>query len=256
MARPGLAIGGLVMIGAGVVMGLGWWWPSKSDATANLDQPIRVVEIANDSGDVSVRAGDVPQTTVRQRFDFNWSKPGDSFRVDGDRLVLGDCGRMCTVDYEIVVPRGAAVTGNGDSGDVNLEGVARADVQTDSGSVHVRDVAGPVQVQADSGDVTLSAIGQDATVRTDSGAVSGEGLRGRVNVEAGSGDIALRLDVPQDVKARADNGEIALTVPRGSYRVQGDSDSGDRNINVTVDGAAAHLLDLNTDSGDVSVTAS
>jgi hypothetical protein len=237
MARPVLAIGGLALIGIGVVIAVGFFSDSHSEAQTQVVQQVRRVKLEIGGGSVNLRTGDVPATTVHQRFSYHWDKPGDGYKLEGDQLVLGGCGWNCTVDYDVVVPQGTTVTGDADSGDITIDGVASADVSADSGTVKIHNVAGPVTAKADSGDIV------------------GDGLRGRVEARANSGAVKLTLDVPQDVLARADSGDVDLTVPRDNYRVQGDSDSGDRTIGVIVDGSAPRTLDLTTDSGNVTVRA-
>ncbi|AXB46406.1 DUF4097 family beta strand repeat-containing protein [Amycolatopsis albispora] len=254
MGRPGLAIGGIALIVAGAAIGFGWWWPSTSEATAQVDQRIQRVRLAVDSGDVHIRAADVQQSTVVQRFDYRWGEPEQSYSVDGEDLVLADCGNWCSVDYDVVVPFGTTVSGDTDSGELVLTGVAAADVTADSGSVDVRDVPGAVTVQVSSGDVTLAGIGDAVKVVANSGAVQGTGLRGRVDAQADSGDIELVMAAAQEVRAQADSGSVEVTVPPGSYRVDGDTDSGSRDISIpTGGGGTSVLLQLDTDSGDVTV---
>ena len=254
MARPGLAIGGLVLIGVGVVMAFGAFSDSDIERQNQFTEQVRSVRIDNDSS-VSIRAGDVTTTTVHQRVSYRWNEPGETVRVDGDQLVLAGCGWNCDVKYEVVVPKGTTVTGKVDSGDVELDGVASADVSADSGDVKIRNVAGAVTAKADSGDVELNGIGQDVMAQADSGNITGDGLRGKVGAQVSSGSVKLRLDVAQDVVARADSGNVELTVPQDRYRVEGATDSGSRDIGVTTDSAATKLLRVDSDSGDVTVRA-
>ncbi|RSN37843.1 hypothetical protein DL990_02110 [Amycolatopsis sp. WAC 01416] len=254
MARPLLAIGGIALIGVGVLTGLGWWWPSDAEATAEVTQPIRSVRIENDEGGVKIRTGEGP-VRVHQEFEYRWNKPGDSFRVDGDTLVLAGCGSNCEVRYDVVVPAGIPVTGSLDSGALDIAGVSTVDVTVDSGRVEVRDVPGTVKVRSDSGRVELANIGQAVTVRASSGAIKGERLGGNVEVRADSGRIELELIKGADVTAQTDSGSVEVTVPAGDYNVTGASDSGRRDIDVNQSGSAQHKLDLNTDSGSVKVKA-
>jgi hypothetical protein len=255
MARPALALGGIVLIGVGVALAFGWWSSSTAEADAQMAAPIRSVRLEGRSGDVAVRAGDVPVTTVHQRFRYRGSRPGDAYAVEGDRLVLRECGWNCTVDYEVIVPRAATVSGHVGSGDIILDGVAAADVSVNSGDMTIREVPGTVRAQAGSGDLILSGVGQEVSARSSSGDIRGDRLRGRVTARADSGDIELHLDAVQDVTAGADSGSVRLTVPPERYRVQGQSNSGARDIRVVQDPAAARLLDVTTSSGDVSVRA-
>lgn len=221
MGKPALAIGGVALIVAGAGIALGWnWWPNsaRAEASADVTQPVSVVQVDNDSGDVHVRIEDTATTSVRQTFHYRGDPPGDTFTVDGGRLRLSGCGRDCTVDYDIVVPRGTTVNGEVRSGDLTVYGAASVDLRTSSGDIEVRDVTGPVTTNAK------------------------------------SGDIEVWSSVPQDVRAETASGDIRVVVPADRYRVGGDTKSGDRHIDVAQDPAAQHALDLSTLSGDVTVT--
>ncbi|MDT7726905.1 MAG: hypothetical protein QOI21_3481 [Actinomycetota bacterium] len=255
MARPVLAIGGLALIGIGVVMAFGAFSETKVERPNEFTEQIRSVRVDNNDSSVSIRAADVTTTTVHQRFSYRWNEPGTSVHVEGDQLVLSGCGWNCDVAYDVVVPRGTTVSGKVDSGDLVLDGVASADVNADSGDVKIRNVAGTVSAKANSGNVELSGIGQDVTARADSGNITGDGLRGKVDAQVSSGSVTLRLDVAQDVVARVDSGNVELTVPQDRYRVEGGTDSGNRDIGITTDSSATKLLRLDTDSGDVTVRA-
>lgn len=219
MTRTARAIAGIALIGAGAAIATGWWWPSTAEAREDVREEISAVEIDSDSGDVRIRAANVETTTVNQRLRYTWSQPDRAFTVDDGTLVLEDCGWNCTVDYEVVVPLGTDVRGEANSGDITLDGVAGVDVNANSGDVSVRNV--------------------DAAIK----------------VEANSGDIELRLEAPGEVTAEANSGDIRLTVPRADYRITGSSNSGDRTISVPTDPGSQHVLDLETNSGDVVVRA-
>lgn len=253
MARNGLAVGGVALIGLGAAIGLGWWWPSTAQATGRVGEPVRTVEIANDSGDVAVRAADVDRTTVRQRFSYSWGEPERGYHYSGGTLVLDGCGSWCSVDYEVTVPRGTRVTGSVDSGELRLRGVATVDVDADSGDVSISGVTGRATVQADSGDVELRDIGGRISVDASSGSVTATGVRKPVDAQLSSGDLTVRLAEPGDVRAEVSSGDIQVTVPRGHYHVEGDTSSGDRAIDVRRDPDSQHRLALRTSSGDVTV---
>lgn len=226
MGRAVRAVGGIALIGAGLAYGAGWLSWSSVDRTGEVAAEVRRVEIDNDSGDVTIRAGDVRETVVRQHLRYRWDDPGDAYTVDGSTLLLGGCGWGCTVDYDVVVPRGTAVSGAVDSGNVALEGVADVRVEADSGDITLRlDQVEQVFAHADSGDI-------DLTVE-----------EGAYPSAAGGGPI----------EAATDSGDITVAVPAGAYRLAVETDSGDRDIGVPQDPAATRVLRLSTDSGDVSV---
>lgn len=218
MGRPALAIGGIALIGAGVAIAVGWWWPTSAREDRQVTVQVSSVQLDVRSDDVHVRAEDVATTTVHQEFRYHGGKPADAFHVEGGRLVLTGCGSDCSVDYDIVVPRGTTMSGHSTSGDVTVEGLAATDVTTTSGEIHLLDAAGTVQAQASSGDVTVVAR------------------------------------VASDVHVETTSGDVQVTVPNDHYRVRIDTSSGDQRIGIPSDPAGTHLLDLQATSGDVSVT--
>ncbi|WP_116050108.1 DUF4097 family beta strand repeat-containing protein [Amycolatopsis palatopharyngis] len=255
MGRTGLAIGGVAMIGIGVSFAFGLWSYATAEATDEVGG-VNQVLIDNDSGNVAIRVGDVRSTTVHQRFEYRWGEPDGSISVDEGKLELGDCGSWCSVDYDVVVPEGTEISGTVQSGDLELTGVASAEVDAASGDVTVRQVAGPVRVVTSSGDVRLNDIGGPVDAELSSGDLTGEGLRGPVDAQVSSGNIRLVMMVPQSVTADASSGDIHLTVPDQPYRLEGDSDSGDRTIGVAQSRDSRHTLRLDAASGDVTVRTS
>ena len=255
MARPLLALGGIVLIGVGLATALGWGWGSKYENTATVSEAIRSVKLEGDSGSVKIRTGSGP-STVHEEVHYNWrGKPeGPFYRMNGDQLVLGACGTHCTVDFEVVVPAGVPVTGSVDSGELDIAGVSSVDVQADSGHARVENVSGAVKLLLDSGSIDLRDVGE-VQLHSDSGSITGRDVRGRVDVTSSSGSVDFTLAQANDVKVHADSGSIELAVPGGPYRVEGNSESGHREFDVPTDSSARHLLDLTTASGSVTVRA-
>ncbi|WP_186382316.1 DUF4097 family beta strand repeat-containing protein [Amycolatopsis rhizosphaerae] len=220
MGRIALAVGGIVLIGAGIAIATEWnWhWSTKAQVDRELAQRIDTVQLDTGSGDVRILAEDVATTTVHQRFSYTGGKPGDAFTVEGGKLVLHDCGNRCDVDYEVVVPRGVAVTGKVTSGETTVRGAAAADVTSTSGNVLVTDATGPVKVRATSGDVTVA------------------------------------MSMAQNVKVDVTSGNVMVTVPRDRYRVRTGTSSGTQRVDIATDPAGPYELDLNSTSGDVTVS--
>ncbi|MGH3466619.1 MAG: DUF4097 family beta strand repeat-containing protein [Thermocrispum sp.] len=236
MSRTAKIIAGLVLIGVAVGIATGWFWSSTATATERVGERIDTVQIDNDSGNVEISTGEVTTTQVRQSFSYRLGSPDNlAFEVDGGTLRLGGCGWWCSVDYVVVVPEGTTVTGTVDSGNISLTGVSGVEVDADSGNIELRDVTGPLTVEADSGNIT------------------GSGLDGNATVQADSGNIELQFSRPADVTADVDSGNIDLVMPDGPYEVVGESDSGERNVQVATDPSAEHILRADLDSGDLSI---
>lgn len=230
VAGTAVVAGGLLLTGCG--------WGGGSGTTFNdneaIGQKITEVRFSNDSGDVKISIGNT--TEVRRTVKYDEDKPDKTYRVDGSTLVLEECKeRNCWVSYEVTVPEGTKVSGHADSGDIELAGVASANVEAESGNITVRDVAGEVNAAAQSGTVDLSDIG------------------GAVVAGAESGNVTVGLTEAQDVTATASSGNIEVTVPSGDYHVTADADSGDIDNEVGNDDSAAHKLQLQADSGNITV---
>ncbi|GHF12802.1 lipoprotein [Amycolatopsis deserti] len=223
MRKPALAIGGIALIVVGIGLALGWnwdWWrvSERAEVTSTVTQPVSSVRVDNNSGDVRIRVEDTTTTSVNQVLHYDGDQPGQAFRLTGDQLVLDGCGDDCTADYEVVVPRGTTVTGEVRSGDLTVYGAASVDLSASSGDIHVENATGPI------------------TARTR------------------SGRIEIDLATAQNVIAEAQSGDVRVVVPADRYRVTGETNSGDRSIDVVQDPSAPYLLDVTTSSGDATVT--
>ncbi|HKN52511.1 MAG TPA: DUF4097 family beta strand repeat-containing protein [Amycolatopsis sp.] len=253
MARPFLALGGMALIGIGLATAFGWGWGSSYDTTTPLANAIHGVRLNGDSGSVKIRVGS--DASIHQHLRWHWrGKPGDAFHMEGDQLVLDDCGNNCSASFELTLPAAVPVVGHVDSGGLDIAGMSSVDVQTDSGAAKIENVAGPVKLRHDSGSIELHDVG-DVELRSDSGSIHADGVRGSVDVTSSSGSVRFELARENDVKVHADSGSVEVTVPGGPYRVLGNTDSGHRQIDVQTSDSAAHALDLTTDSGSVTVHA-
>jgi len=217
MSRTVKFVAGVALLAVAVGLVTGWFWRSEATTVERVDQRINTVEIDNESGDVVVRAADVTTIEVRQKFSYRFTAPDRAFSVDGSTLTLDGCGWWCAVDYEVIVPRSVKVVGEIDSGDLQLVGTIGGEIELNSGDAVVRDVTGPLSIRANSGDVTAE------------------------------------LAKPANVTADIDSGSIQLTVPEGRYQVDGQTDSGRRDIRIGNTPGAPYRLQLDTDSGNVLV---
>jgi DUF4097 and DUF4098 domain-containing protein YvlB len=196
-----------------------------------ISRPVSEVRFTNDSGNVKITVGD--KVEVRRIVHYRDTKPGKTYRVDGDALVLQACEeRDCGVDYEVTVPEGTKVSGHADSGDVELAGVASANVQADSGNVAIHDVDGDVNASAESGNVELTGIG------------------GAVVADADSGNVDITLSAAGNVTASASSGNVDVVVPDASYRVR---TQGDHVTDEVGDDGTGPTIDLRTDSGNITL---
>ena len=212
-----------------------------SDA-ATVDGTITAIEIDDNDGGVFVRGvegatGISLERTVRYRGD---REIDESHSVDGDTLVLGGCGRNCSVTYTLDVPAGLDVSGHTENGEVDLTLVHDVDVETSNGRITLDGVTGTIRAATSNGRIEGSGLGGD----------------GGIDVSSSTGAIDLRVDVAQDVEARTSNGSIDLVVPDASYRVDAETSNGNQDIAVPNDDSGEFTLDLSTSNGSITVESS
>lgn len=242
---------------AGVLLltGCSIGWDGRNTATDDntVEQAFSAVRIAGDQGSIKIRTGS--KSTVHRTIRYDKNKPGTTHRVEGSTLVVEACReRNCRIDYELTVPPGTRVDGSIDSGSIDVDGASTVNVKMDSGSTTVRHVSGKVNVDSSSGSVDVADVGDTVVVRADSGRVKVADVRAPVTVEVESGIVNVGIATPQDVRVRADSGNISVSVPQGQYRVRTQTDSGQIDNNIGDQPSGTHQLDLHTDSGNITVS--
>jgi hypothetical protein len=239
--RLAIAVG--VGITALLLSGCGLLEPPKTMSDeASVDATVTEIEIDDTDGGVTVRGVDgatgiTLERTIRYRGERTFE---ETHSVDGDTLVLGGCGRNCSVKYTLEVPAELDVRGHTENGEIDLTLVDDVDVETSNGRI------------------TLDGVTGTVTAATSNGRIEGTGLEGDggIEVSTSNGAIELEVDVAQDVEARTSNGSIDLTVPDGSYRIDAETSNGRENIAVSNDPSGEHTLDLSTSNGSITVESS
>lgn len=228
--------------------------PTQLDFS-DTEKKVTEIVIASGSGNVAVRTAGINDTRIKRVVRYHGDEPGRTYRLAGTVLHLDtDCGHDCSVDYDIEAPTGVTVRGEVTSGDLNLTGIATADVTVSSGNVRVNGATGEVRAEASSGDITVTDLKGTVRLVATSGDIKGHGLGGAaLSAEATSGDIDLELAKPGPVTARASSGDVSVRVPEGRYQVRTTADSGEQQVSIPHDPASPHILDLSADSGNVTV---
>jgi hypothetical protein len=196
------------------------------------------------TGDVRIVAADrtdVRLTTREKRSVWSGGHAkvsGDARRLDLDddcdsALVIDD---TCDVSYFLEVPRATdvrVVTGTGDLRAENLEG--SVDMQAGTGDLHIVGVRGPLRLGTDTGDVHVTAPSSAIVARTS------------------TGDIDVEASTPGTIQAQADTGDVDISVPDLTYKVDVHTDTGDESVDVRRDDASPRKLRAHTQTGDVHV---
>jgi hypothetical protein len=217
----GLSVGGLV-----------WWAVSSEQRITTYDVRGSVTAIALDLGssDAEIVGGrDDPVVGVRREDRFAFGQTAEVGReVDGGRLRLRSrCPesvlRTCAASYRLTVPNNVAVT-----------------VRTGSGSVRLRGFRGSAQIDTGTGDIAADAY-------------CGFLLRARTD----SGDVSATTSCATDrLELRSRTGQVRAVVPPGRYRIDADSDEGDRRVRgLSAADSAPFQIQALSSTGDVDLSA-
>lgn len=208
-------------------------------------QPSKIV-LSLSSGDITIRRGSAGQVAVHRQLQWVHSKPIIDEHWDGRTLVVtqncpsGFLELQCNVSYSLTVPKGVTVMAT-----------------TASGNIQVADIAGPLQLKSDSGDVgAVNPVG-NLIAKTASGNVAVTGAQsGIVTATSDSGDVTLGFAVaPQEVSADSASGNVNVAVPTGgSYDVQASTAAGNTSVSVPNNPSSPRLIHAHTDSGDITVS--
>ncbi|WP_405662055.1 DUF4097 domain-containing protein [Streptomyces sp. NBC_01166] len=190
---------------------------------------------------------DVEQIEVTRRVD-GWvmlgSGPDPVWKLEGDELRLEvKCRAVisnCEAHHEVKVPRGLALTVQGDNGKVTAAGFsAPLKISADNGGVDVRDISGPLELHSDNGSVEAERVsGSSVIARSDNGSV-------RIGFTR----------VPTLVDTVSDNGSISIDLPAGksAYAVSAEADNGDVSVKVPRSESSEHVVKARSDNGEVTV---
>lgn len=206
------------------------------------------LDVRSIAGSVAVKVG----TSGVVNSVLHWSgtvQPTISSRLAGETLIVSsDCplkSKACSVDFEITVPEGVAVTLEQDDGDLEIHDVqGDVDIVAYHGAVSLIDVGGDVRVNSDRVDLTLDGVTGRFDIAATRGEVVGQALTsptGSVTADRGIVDLAF-TGQPDLVDITTETSDITLSLPKGDY----DVDAVSRRGNTTTEG-----LTSTVDAGSV-----
>ncbi|QNE77666.1 DUF4097 family beta strand repeat protein [Streptomyces finlayi] len=207
----------------------------------------KVLTIDSEDSGVELVPADVRQVEVTRQFD-GWVVLGNGPEPvwemnDGVLRLQVKCEAVisdCAARHQVKVPRGVAVTVQGDNGDVTATGFdTRLDLTSDNGEVVVRDSSGPLKLKSDNGEVRAERISAPS-----------------VNAHSDNGSVRLMFTrVPTLVETVSDNGGITIDLPKGddAYAVTAEADNGDVSVRVPRRDDSVHVVRARSDNGEVTV---
>jgi DUF4097 and DUF4098 domain-containing protein YvlB len=205
------------------------------------------VSLCMASGSVVVRGWDKGEVQARSdmagRIDLREGKSGKGVEVivsdNADETGAGYCNSVS--DVELDVPRGARVQIRVREGDVDIDGVAEARVESLNGDVDVRRVTRAVDVSCLSGDVSLSDSKGRARLHSVSGSVeamhvSPAATGDEFEARSTSGDVSLERVGHASVKGATTSGSVRMSGPlAGSGVYEFATHSGDVTMELPAD---------------------
>jgi hypothetical protein len=236
------------------VTGVGAVWVAQavgaSTTTTNeaftLDPGSSRLEVDIDQGQVLLTAGTGDRVQVHRTVRDANRAPRVEERADAHGASLQSrcpawSGRACSIRYEIAVPRSYAIDVATGTGRVEVHGltVGKLRIQGTSGSTHLEDAKGSVEIDSLSGSITGTRLGLNEFV-----------------ARVGSGRTSVDFTLPPDrVAATTGSGAVTIRVPAGDgpYRVAAHSGSGEEDVQVPTDPASPHHIDVSSSSGDIAV---
>jgi hypothetical protein len=243
-----VAVLGVLAFGAAAVVVE--FFQQRAVETVPLTAGVTQVFATTDTGDVRVRAatdGETPQMIRTLRWSFERPQlqqavSAGTERVDARCQVRWFAGN-CSVDLEMVVPASTVLQVETDTGDVSVNGTSGGlGAVTTTGAVTLSGVSGgSVSARTDTGDVTVLATAPDAVVTASSD----------------TGDVRLSFTTPpRSVRARTSTGDVTINVPSGdSYAVTARTDTGESTVLVPNDPAATRSISATASVGDIQVQA-
>lgn len=245
-------LGTAVAAGLLILGGCGVFEQNRETDMEEYGEAITSLQFDVDSGDLTVTTGD--QASVKRTIHYGDELPGETVRVEDGAMVLSSCEvRNCSIDYEVVVPEGTLVNGQLSSGTADLGGVGEVNLQADSGDVTLRDVRGAVNLTVSSGTIDVDGVDGTATLAAESGDVTARNIDGATQVDVQSGTVSVSLTKPESVRVRAESGDIDVAVPQGSYAVTARTDSGDVSNNLGESTSGTYQIDVHADSGNITI---
>jgi putative adhesin len=218
---------------------------------------------AGAGGDITVvrELSDLPLVTIDSTVKGSIHAPVLRAVKDGATVrINGNCPYIsfgpCHARIVIRVPAGTEVDVRSGSGDVTAIGLSgTVDLETGSGDVNATGLTGDSDLHTSSGDVNVRRLRGNTNLRTGSGDIHAEDVSTHDLVaDTASGDVELDFALaPQLVDASTASGDVDVTVPDGTYRVEDDPGSGKTHRNVKSDPAATRIIRAQTSSGDITI---
>ena len=221
----------------------------QTDTTVAV-RPGSRLEIDNFGGEIAVRAWD--RSEVRLHAEHS-SRDRIEVSADGQVVTVRASNRRGppqSVEYDVTVPKGMALTLSGLYTDIKVTGVeAEISAETVQGEITVTGGSGYVSLKSVQGAVTLESCRGRIEVSSVNEGVTVRGCNGDINAETVNGDIELTGIESSAVDASTVNGDITYEGAlrdAGRYRLS----THDGDVNVTIPARSNASVTVATLNGD------
>jgi hypothetical protein len=213
-----------VLGGCGALKQIGAGAHNGAPQTFTINGHVTTVVIDGGASSITVTGSDRGSILVTQHPSYSKTPPTTSRRVAGTTLTLSySCKSelVCSVEYDVAVPRGVAVRAS-----------------TREGAITLTSLRGYVSAQTDAGLITANDLGS-ATVELKSNA---------------GGIIAAFSAAPGSLSASTNIGAISITVPgAAAYQVHTHTYVGSSTVTVHKNPASPHVITASSDLGSITI---
>jgi hypothetical protein len=173
------------------------------------------------------------------RLDFDIDRSGGGVRVVTREVDMDGWNaerRYARLDLVIEVPAGIEAEIRDGSGSAEILSLGATRIHDGSGSLHVEDIRGLLDIEDGSGELTVRNVEGDVVIDDGSGEVEIADVRGSTTIGDGSGDIRVS-GVGRNVRIADSSGGIDVDTVRGDFTVSDDGSGGirHRGVSGTVD---------------------
>lgn len=213
-----------------------------------------LIVITGNSGSVNVHDGSAGTVIVRTSSAglepaANYTQSHDS--QGHDLITIVTEPGIANVNYDVTIPLSAQIHVTINSGSIAVDGAAGATVASQSGSIAIYNVQGPVDARTVSGDIAAYTVTGQTAIETENGSLTISGVKGQLQAITQNGDVSVSATILSGQSVLQTNyGSIHFTGsidPRGTYTMK--TLSGD--VDLTLPANAAFQLAATTNSGSV-----
>jgi DUF4097 and DUF4098 domain-containing protein YvlB len=265
--------------------------PAAASAEGSFQRALQTtgpvsLEVSTGSGRVQVRKGGSSQVEVTGRIKVtDWFGGNAEEKVKrleanppiqqrGNDISIGhiedaDLRHNVSISYEVVVPAETQLRVHSGSGDQSVEGIrGPLEMEAGSGALKISEIGDRVLAGTGSGDIEIDGVRGNVHAKTGSGSIKATRIAGGFQADSGSGHVLFEQSAPGSVRVDTGSGGMELRGLRGSLDAKAGSGTieaegsptgawslhtGSGGVRLKLPSAASFDLDAHTSSGSIMV---